>query len=142
MKKNILLLFVFIIIINLDIKAQDIAMITTPKMKTYEKAPAKLVPLIKEAHYSYEYMGSEVLVSFIGDEHIEYYENKKYYIKSKVKWISSDECYITIQESTLPDFPFKMGATLHLKILKMKDGKVIYQSTLGRRSWKGKMKAL
>jgi hypothetical protein len=39
------------------------------------------------------------------------WEQKKYYIKSKIEWLSDCESTITnfIQESTLPKFPFKDG---------------------------------
>ena len=140
MKK--ILPILLISIISLNIQAQEIAMLSPRNQNVSNNVGSRIIPVINESHYTYQYMGNDVLVNFNGTEHIEYYENKKYYIKSKIKWISNDECYITIQHSTLPDFPFKKGSRLHLQILKIRNGKVFYRSTLGNRSWEGKMKAL
>lgn len=140
MKK--ILLLSFLLIITLKTTAQDIAMLNIRNENVYKEVNQKITPIIEETQYTYRLNGNNVLVSFKGDEHIEYYENKKYYIKSKIQWISNDECYITIQESTLYDFPFKRGAKLYLKILKIKKGKVFYKSSIGGRSWEGKMKIL
>ncbi|MEO9570076.1 MAG: hypothetical protein ABJH82_13255 [Polaribacter sp.] len=141
-------LFLTFIIIAFTIKAQDVAMNTTKTYNNlnYEEEPLLnesnmvVAPLLNETNYTYRYKGDDVLVVYKNDEHIEYFNNKKYFIRSKIKWTAKDKCYMTIQESNLPNFPFAKGTKLHMKIIKIKRGKVFYESTLGGRSWTGKMK--
>ena len=84
-------------------------------------------------------MGKEVLVEFKGNKHIELHQKGKYYIKSNIEWISDCEYYLIIEDVNLPDFPFQIGSKLHTKILKVRGDRVYYKSTLGDRSWEGKM---
>jgi hypothetical protein len=140
--KKILLLSALIILVT-TVKAQDVAMVNVKNIDTYEnksRRSTEVIPVLEETEYTYKYNNDEVLVTFKDGEHIEYFNNKKYYIKSKLEWITNEECYMTIQESNLPDFPFNKGSKLHMKILKVKNGKVFYESTLGGRTWSGKMK--
>ncbi|KGL58845.1 hypothetical protein PHEL85_3116 [Polaribacter sp. Hel1_85] len=97
-------------------------------------------PLIENQKFTYKYHGEEVLVIFSETQHIEYFNNKKNYIKSKISWVSKDECTMTIIESNLPNFPFKSGTKLSMHITKIKHNNVYYESTLGGRTWTGKMK--
>lgn len=97
-------------------------------------------PMIYNQTFTYKYKGGEVLVYFNGEEHIEYYNNKEYYIKSDIVWVNKDECIITLKEITLPDFPFRPGNSLKMKITDVKGDYVYYESTLGGRTWEGKMK--
>jgi len=96
--------------------------------------------VLKNNTYTYEYRGKDVLVVFNNDEHIEYYNNKKYYIKSKLTWKNKYECEMTIIEATLPDVPFKSGTKLSMKVTKTQGNNVFYESTLAGRTWEGKMK--
>jgi len=96
--------------------------------------------VLKNNTYTYEYKGKDVIVIFNNDEHIEYYNNKKYYIKSKLTWTNKYECEMTIIEATLPDVPFKAGTKLNMKVTKTQGNHVFYESTLGGRTWEGKMK--
>lgn len=102
--------------------------------------PYEQIPMIYNQTFSYKSKGGEVFVYFNGDEHIEYHNNKEYYIKSSIIWTSKDECIITLEEITLPDFPFSPGNSLKMKITNVKGDVVYYESTLGGRTWRGKMK--
>ncbi|WP_439127719.1 hypothetical protein [Polaribacter sp.] len=97
-------------------------------------------PMIYNQSFTYNYKRGKVLVYFNSDEHIEYFNNKEYYIKSDIVWINKDECIITLKEITLPDFPFRPGNSLKMKITEIKGDYVYYESTLGGRTWEGKMK--
>ena len=130
-------LFSIIFLLALTINAQDVAMFSS---SNYNNSSYKVQPLLKETHYTYKYKGDDVLVVFKEDEHIEYFNDKKYFIKSHLEWTAEDECFMTIRESNLPNFPFKAGTKLNMKILKIKRGIIYYESTLGGRSWTGKMK--
>ena len=134
-------LFINLVVMCLNIQAQEVIILNRSD-QTYENLNSDFTPLIRDANYTYSYMGKPVLVSFKDTSHIEYHQDKQYYIKSTLKWMNDKECEITIEHSTLPDFPFKRGAKLHFKILKMTKTKLVYQSTLGNRSWKGKMKTI
>lgn len=142
---NKLHLFSAIFLLAFYVKAQDVTMINPVKFnhKTNTAiAKAEVAPLLEETTYTYKYKGNNVLVVFSENEHIEYFENKKYFIKSTIKWVSEDECFMTLQESTLPNFPFKSGTKLHFKINKFKRGYIYYESTLGGYTWEGKMKKI
>ena len=58
------------------------------------------------------------------NSHIEYFENGKYFIKSKLDWVSECEFNATMIEITLPNFPFKPGEVMNVKIVKIENGKV------------------
>jgi hypothetical protein len=138
--KKILLLSALIIIVS-TISAQDVAMVNVKNIDTYEsRRSSAIVPIIEETEYTYKYNNDYVSVEFKNGEHVEYFNDREHFIKSNLEWISSDECIMTIKATNLPDFPFRKGTKLHMKILKVKNGKVYYESTLGGRTWSGKMK--
>ncbi|QOD62304.1 hypothetical protein H9I45_07640 [Polaribacter haliotis] len=143
MKKIHLLLA--IILLTFSIKAQDVAMITPVKFNENnitKISDDEIIPLLEETTYTYKYKGKDVVVIFSKKEHIEYFENKKYFIKSDIKWTSEEECFMTLKESNLPNFPFRSGTKLSMKIIKIKRGYIFYESTLGGLTWEGKMKKI
>ncbi|ARV15973.1 hypothetical protein [Polaribacter sp. SA4-12] len=143
MKK--LQLLITVLIISFSTGAQDLAMNTQASNYdnvNYNEASNKIVPLLEETTYTYKYKGDNVLVVFTENRHIEYFNNKQHSIKSSLLWTSETECEMTILESNLPNFPFRNGTKLNMKINKVKNGYIYYQSTLGGRSWTGKMKKL
>ena len=95
--------------------------------------------ILKNNSFTYTLAKQEVLVEFNDDTYVEYHNDKKYFIKSAIEWLSDCEYNLTIQEISFPDFPFEPGAKLHTKILKVKKNKIYYESTLAGRTWKGKM---
>ncbi|WP_299059261.1 hypothetical protein [uncultured Polaribacter sp.] len=109
-------------------------------ISTVEKE--EIVPLLNETKYTYKYKGENVVVVFSESKHVEYFNEGKYFIKSDISWVSEDECYMTLQESNLPNFPFKKGIKLKMKITKIKRGYIFYESTLGGRTWEGRMRKL
>jgi hypothetical protein len=97
---------------------------------------------LKNSSFSYRNQGNDVLVIFKETEHVEYHNNKEFFIKSDITWLNNCEYYLTIKETTLPNFPFKMGEKLHIEVTKVKGKKVYYKSTLGGRSWEGRLTKL
>tara|TARA_R110002049_G_scaffold4842_10_gene34240 strand:- start:3794 stop:4273 length:480 start_codon:yes stop_codon:yes gene_type:complete len=142
LKKQLLL--ASIILLGLTTNAQDYLMKLGYASANVELAENfkeyKSVPTLYNQNFTYKYKGEEVLVSFKENEHVEYYSNKEHYIKSTVIWLNKNECLITLTESTLPNFPFKPGNSLKMKITEIKGKYVYYESTLGGRTWEGKMK--
>jgi len=57
--------------------------------------------------------------------HIEYLQNGKYFIKSKLDWINACEYNATMIDITLPGFPFKPGDVMNVKIDRI-EGDIIY----------------
>lgn len=94
---------------------------------------------LKNNNFVYKNGGKEVLVIFGEDDYIEYHNKKKYYIKSDIEWVSNCEYNLIIREATLPDFPFKNGTVMNIKIDRVRGKKVYYTATLGGRSWEWKM---
>ena len=94
---------------------------------------------LKNNSFEYKVGSKNVLVVFSDEDYVEYHENKKYFIKSEVEWLADCEYNLTIQESTLPKFPFRVGTVMHIKIDRVKGKKVYYTATLGGRSWEWKM---
>jgi len=95
--------------------------------------------ILKNGKFTYKNGKKIVYVEFNGNKHVEYHDDREYFIKSTIEWISDCEYYLTINESTLPNFPFKMGSKLHIQITKVRGVKVYYKSTLNKRSWEGKL---
>lgn len=137
------LLFAFLLTFTVAINAQDRLMtlgVYTKALVAENIAEYKDAPIIDNKTFTYDYKGGKVLVIFNGKNHIEYYNDNKHYIKSSIKWISRRECLITLKEINLPNFPFKVGTHLKMVITKIRGKNVFYKSTLGGRTWLGKMK--
>ena len=138
-------LIITILLISFSTAAQELGMnteISNYDDVNYNALNNKIVPLLEETTYTYKYNGDDVLVVFSENTHTEYFNNKQNSIKSNIVWTSENECVMTILESNLPNFPFRNGTKLNMKINKIKNGYIYYQSTLGGRSWTGKMKKL
>ena len=98
--------------------------------------------ILKNHSFTYRLGGENVYVDFFETEQIEYYQKRKYFIKSDIKWVSDCEYYLIVKEITLPNYPFKIGTKLHVVITKIKRDKIYYKSTFDNRTWEGKFKKL
>ena len=94
---------------------------------------------LKNSTFKYRYAKKDVLVIFGVNDYVEYHNNKEHFIKSDVEWKSDCEYNLIIKETNLPDFPFKVGTKLSIKINKIRGKKIYYTSSLGGRSWEGRM---
>ncbi|MCI2229977.1 hypothetical protein MC378_12435 [Polaribacter sp. MSW13] len=95
--------------------------------------------ILKNNTFTYRNAKKDVLVVFKDKKHVEYHNNMAHYIKSDIDWVSDCEYYLEIKETTLPNFPFKMGTRLHIKITKVSGKKVYYTSSLAGRTWEGRL---
>lgn len=95
--------------------------------------------ILKNNSFTYRNGGKDVLVVFEGIKHAEYHNDKQFYIKSDIQWVNDCEYYLIIKETTLPNFPFKMGTKMHIIVNKVKGKKVYYTSYLGGKSWEGRL---
>ncbi|MBL4604990.1 MAG: hypothetical protein JKY02_04825 [Flavobacteriaceae bacterium] len=100
---------------------------------------AQQCEILKNGSFTYKLAKKKVLVYFKENKHVEYHQDKKYYIKSSIEWVSDCEYYLVIEGVTLPNFPFKIGSRLHIKITKVKGNRVYYKSSMAGRTWEGKM---
>ena len=74
--------------------------------------------------------------------HIEYLRSGEFIIKSKLDWVSDCEYNATMTEITLPNFPFKPGDIMNVKVDKI-EGTVIYCTmTVQGRSFRGEYKLI
>ncbi|MES1218596.1 MAG: hypothetical protein ABUT20_24040 [Bacteroidota bacterium] len=82
--------------------------------------------------------GFEVKVVIKGNKHTEYHDNGRYFIKSKLTWLSDCEYDMTMTDVTIPNFPYKVGDVMNVKIDKVDGDKIYYTSTVQGKSWQGK----
>ncbi len=100
--------------------------------------------ILKNGKFTYRLGRETVFVDFTPTHQIEYHKNRKYFIKSNIHWLSNCKYSLTIDECTLPDFPFKMGTKLFVEIKKIKGNKVYYKTffPIDNRTWEGKFTKL
>jgi hypothetical protein len=94
---------------------------------------------LKNKKFTYRVAKEDVLIVFKDNKYVEYHKNRKYFIKSDIEWVSSCEYNLIIKETTLPDFPFKMGTKMNIIVDKIKGDKVYVTATLGGRTWENRM---
>jgi hypothetical protein len=73
---------------------------------------------------------------------VEYYQNKKYYVKADLRWINDCTYELSLTAATLPKLAFKPGDKLKMEIVKISHDTVTYKATTDKRVWLGLLKAL
>lgn len=101
--------------------------------------PASDCSVLKNGRFVYKSGKKIVNVEFKENQHTEYHNGGKHTIKSTIEWISGCEYYLQVNETNYPNFPFKIGAKLHVKIIKIDGNKIHYKSTIDGKSWEGKL---
>ncbi len=74
--------------------------------------------------------------------HIEYHNNNKYYIKSKLTWLSDCSYLMTMTEITIPGFPFHPGDKMEVDVTKIEDGIIYYNSIVNKTAYPGRLKII
>ena len=74
------------------------------------------------------------------EDHIEYHNNGKYNIKSRVKWTSDCRYEMTMISNTIPDFPFKAGDVMVVTINRIENDIIYYTSAVGDMKWDGRLR--
>lgn len=95
--------------------------------------------ILKNAKFTYKRGKNIVQVHFEGNNHTELHNNGKHFIKSTIEWISDCRYNLTVTETNLPDFPFKMGTKLQVTVTKVKGDNVYYKCLVNKRNWEGKL---
>lgn len=94
-------------------------------------------------HSKLKYIGIADTTAFIvinNKDHIEYEQNKKYFIKSQLEWVNDCEYNATITEITSPNFPFAPGEVMNVKFDNIENDIISYTATVRGKSFKAKMK--
>ena len=76
------------------------------------------------------------------ENHTEYHRDGKYYIKSKVKWVTGCQYEMKMLENTIPDFPFQPGAVMLVTIIKIEGDIIYYSSEVEGDKWYGRLQKL
>lgn len=87
---------------------------------------------------TFKYMEAEDTTAYFvitPTSHTEFYANGKYYIKSKMKWLNDCEYKLTMTAITIPEFPFKPGEEMKVKITEVEGNLVHYTSEVNGRKW-------
>ena len=93
--------------------------------------------IMRNGTFVYGNPSSEVKVVIKGDKHIEYHNEGKYIIKSRIKWLSDCEYDMTMTEITIPQFPYTVGDVMNVKITRVEGNNIFYTSTVKGNSWEG-----
>ncbi|MDQ3073817.1 MAG: hypothetical protein M3Q97_11210 [Bacteroidota bacterium] len=130
MRKNLVLHFLFIALLCSSF---------TTGMPGSAEAPA--CEIMKNG--TFDYVGiphSEAYIVIEGDQHAEYYQDGKYYVKSRLEWI--DECTFqtTVERITVPEFSFGLGDHMTIKITKVKKGIIEFEGKTDKEEFSGKLK--
>ena len=83
--------------------------------------------------FAYTSGANEIIVVIDGDNHTEIHANGE--LKSTLRWSGDCEYVMTINEVTIPDFPFEAGAQVSVVINTVEDNLINYTCTLNGESW-------
>jgi hypothetical protein len=79
----------------------------------------------------------QIMVSITDSIHTEIHGNGKYFVKSKIEWVSDCEMHMTIVKVTVPGFGYGVGDDFTVKVTKIDGNQVFYTITVKRVSWDG-----
>jgi hypothetical protein len=94
--------------------------------------------ILHKGTFKYGSASNEVIVKIKGKKHTEFHNNGKYIIESKLDWVNECEYNMTMTKVTIPDFPYRSGDIMNVKIEKVIGNEIYYTSTVKGRSWNGK----
>ncbi len=93
--------------------------------------------ILHEGTFVYDTGEKLIKVVIQGNRHIEYHNGGKYYIKSKIEWVNDCEYNMTMLENNIPNFPYRPGDVMNVKIDKVEGNKIYYTSTVKGERWNG-----
>ncbi|MES2430759.1 MAG: hypothetical protein V4556_07455 [Bacteroidota bacterium] len=76
------------------------------------------------------------------NSNIEYSSSGKYYIKSKLNWLNDCEYNMTMEEITLPNFPFQAGDSMNVKFDNIEKDIIYFTSNVNGLTMKGRFKLI
>lgn len=86
---------------------------------------------------TFKYLQDDSTAHFVINDsiHIEYHKMGKYFIKSKIQWISKCNYNLVLQEATLPNFLYKPGSVLSVSINSINKNIISITSKTESDSW-------
>ncbi len=109
-----------------------------PSKKVEQKIINTDCKILHEGVFYYESPKGKVKVIFKGKKHMEYHQGGKYFVKSKLKWVNDCEYNMTLKKTNYPNFPFKKGEIMNVKINKTDTNFIYYTATAKGESWESK----
>lgn len=85
---------------------------------TFSRVDNEDCKILHSGTFIYGNTPDEIKVVIKGKNHIEYHDNGKYIIKSKLDWVSDCEYNMTMTKITIPDFPYAIGEVMNVKVNK------------------------
>ncbi len=102
---------------------------------TNYNAENKDCSILHKGTFTYGNTGSKIKVVINGNDHMEYHNNGKFIIQSKLDWMSDCEYNMTMTKITIPDFPYGVGDVMNVRIDSVKGNEIYYTSTVKGQSW-------
>lgn len=99
---------------------------------------AEACKILHEGTFTYGPKSNSVRVEIKKDKHIEYHNEGKYILKSTIEWTSDCAYTATLIKVTIPDFPFKIGTQMKVKINKVEGDEIFYTAEVNGDTWDGK----
>ncbi|VXB07714.1 conserved hypothetical protein [Flavobacterium sp. 9AF] len=95
--------------------------------------------LLHEGTFVYYYENKKIKVVIHEKDHIEYHENGKYEIHSKIEWINDCEFVTTCVKNTFPNPTYDVEDQMYVKVNRIVKNEIYFTSSINRFSWSGKM---
>ena len=93
--------------------------------------------ILHNGTFTYGEADNIVTVKIEGENHMEYHNEGKYYIKSKLIWVNECEYNMTMKKVTIPNFPYGKGDVMNVKVSAVEGNVIKYTSTVQGQSWEG-----
>ena len=95
--------------------------------------------IVHKGTFIYSDIKEIVKVIIKENSHTEYHNDGKYIIQSKLEWVNDCEYNMTSTRITIPNFPYKIGDVMNVKINRVDGKDIYYTSTVREESWQGKL---
>ena len=92
---------------------------------------------LHEGTFLYGNSKDRIEVIIKGNHHTEYHNNGKYFSQSKLDWIDDCSFNMTMEEVTIPDFPFGKGDVMNLQVDAVEGNKISYTASVKGYRWNG-----
>lgn len=93
--------------------------------------------ILHEGTFKYGGTENEIKVIIKGKKHTEYHNDGKYLIESKLDWLNECEYNMTMTKITIPNFPYKKGDVMNVKVNEVNGNEISYISTVKGVTWDG-----
>jgi hypothetical protein len=115
-----------------------IAVLTITILAASTKRTTNDCQLLHKGTFKYGDSKTEIIVKIKGKKHVEYHNEGKYVIESKLDWVNECEYNMTMTKVTIPNFPYGQGDIMNVKVDKVVGTEIYYTSTVNGQSWNGK----